>query len=158
MAERTYRVRIVRGGAEFEAEGDKTFVLDMLKRFHDAADVLPSQGGTKEKPTKSVASQKSLSPGEFIRQFGFKRHTDIVLAFGYYLEHHSGAKDFTPADINNLYYEAKMENSNTSQMCTQNVRKSFMMEAKGKKGEKKRYVLTASGEEYIKKKLSKQPA
>jgi hypothetical protein len=118
--------------------------------------VLPSPGGTKDKATKSPAPGKVLSPGEFIRQFSFKRHTDIVLAFGYYLEHYSGAKDFTPADINSLYYEAKMENSNTSQMCTQNVRKGFMMEAKGKKGEKKRYVLTVSGEEYIKKKLSKQ--
>ena len=33
MATKTYRVKIVRDGQEFEAEGDKSFVLQMLKKF-----------------------------------------------------------------------------------------------------------------------------
>jgi hypothetical protein len=50
--------------------------------------------GNSSKPPKSsanlqLASVKELSPGEFIRQFQFKKHTDFVLAFGFYLERHS---------------------------------------------------------------------
>ena len=89
-----------------------------------------------------------------MRQFGFKKHTDRVLAFGYYLENHSGRPEFTPADINNLYYEAKMEPSNTSQALIQNIKRGFIMEAKkarDKKGGAKTYTLTASGEAHLKK-------
>jgi len=162
MVNRSFRVRIHRGDQQFEAEGDKKFVLDMLKRFESGSDVYlppaPPRAGKAEKPIRLEGpAAKSLSPGEFVRQLGFKKHTDLVLAFGYYLEHQLGAKDFTPADINNLYYEAKIENSNTSQMCISNIRRGFLMEPKGvKKGGKKRYTLTQSGEDHVKARLSKQ--
>ena len=155
MAEKIYRVRIVGAGQEFEAEGDKAFVLDMLERFEfsRAQDSSASGGATKalrasESSSRKVTTGKTLSVGEFIRQIGFKKHTDIVLAFGYYLEQ-QGAKDFTPADINNCYYEAKMENSNTSQMFISNIRRGYLMEAKGTKGRKRRYTLTQSGINFV---------
>lgn len=163
MVSRSYRLRITRGEQQFEAEGDKRFVLDMLKRFEsgsigtDLASAAPRTGKS-EKPLRLEGpAGKGLSPGEFVRQLGFKRHIDLVLAFGYYLEHQLGTKDFTPADINNLYYEAKIENSNTSQMCISNIRRGYMMESKAaKKGGKKRYTLTQSGEEHVRARLSKQ--
>ena len=94
---------------------------------------------------------KKISVGEFIRQLGFKKHTDLVLAFGYYLEKNAGLQTFTPADINSCYYEAKMESSNTSQMIIQNIRRGLLMAAKKDKdqGKKGAYTLTHSGEEYI---------
>lgn len=163
MAYRNYRVRIVRGDHQFEAEGDKRFVLDMLKRLEAPVAIESAAGPSTrtlrgEKPTRLEGpAGKGFSPGEFVRQLGFKKHTDLVLAFGYYLEHQMGAKDFTPADINNLYYEAKIENSNTSQMCISNIRRGFMMESKGAKGGgKKRYTLTRTGEEKVKAGLTKQ--
>lgn len=152
------RVRIVRGDIELEAEGDKAFVLDMLKRFDLTGDAVPAvakpPSGRSTAP-KGKASSKGLSPSEFIRELRLKKHSDIVLAFGYYLETELDKKEFSPADINNLYYEAKMENSNTSQACINNTRRGFMMEAKGnKKGGRKKYTITRSGEEYVEKKLS----
>src|ERR1700722_7750529 len=112
MAEKQiYRLRIAKGGDEFEAEGDKAFVLDMLKRFESPGTIDTSSSKVSknprvsEEPLRKIASGKTASLGEFIRQTGFKKHTDIVLAFGFYLEK-QGAKDFTPADINNCYYEA----------------------------------------------------
>jgi len=43
-------------------------------------------------------------------------------------------------------------------MCISNIRRGFMMESKSaKKGGKKRYTLTQSGEEHVKARLSKQP-
>lgn len=157
----TYRLRIARGGAEFEAEGDKAFVLEMLKKFETQtsrpaltpSDQPPSSGVgipsiTTEPPTKGVSIR------EFVRQLGIKRHTDITLAFGYYLEKYSGVAEFTPADVNNCYYEAKMETSNTSQMLIQNIKRGFMMEARGGEKNRKRYTLTSSGERYVESKLA----
>jgi hypothetical protein len=166
MAGRTYRIRIARGELQFEAEGDKAFVLAMLKNFEGrTSGPGESPGKGKGKTPKSVTtgaevltSSKAVSVGEFIRQFGFKKHTDRVLAFGYYLEQHSGLQEFTPADINNLYYEAKMEPSNTSQAIILNIKRGFVMEAKRapkKKGGAKTYTLTASGEAHLKKVAAK---
>jgi len=158
-------VRIAKEGQEFEAEGDKAFVLEMLKRFESpeaAVESLSSSKATKttrgsEPGLQKLASGKTASVGEFIRQIGFKKHTDIVLAFSYYLEQ-QGAKDFTPADVNNCYYEAKMENSNTSQMFILNIRRGYMMEAKGTKGGKRRYTLTQSGVNFVTAKATKPVA
>lgn len=159
----TYRIKIAHGDSHFEVEGDKKFVLDMLAKYGEVS--------TTVAPTRSVPSRtaktgpatvllptagKKVSLGEFIRQLGFKKHTDMVLAFGYYLEKVSGLASFTAADINTCYYEAKLESSNTSQMIVQNIRSGRMMPAK--KGEdkgKKAYVLTRTGEEFIEKKPAK---
>lgn len=165
----SYRVRIDRGDVHFEAEGDKKFVLDMLARFDrppsGATVTVVDKSDRASKPTKGRRTHapipevgKGLSPGEFIRQFGFKKHTDFVVAFGYYLEKHSGLASFAAADINTCYYEAKMETSNTSQMIIQNIRRGFMMEAKGaSKGTKgaKKFTLTRSGEEHLQQALAR---
>jgi hypothetical protein len=149
-----YRVRIVRGTEEFEAEGDKQFVLDMLERFS----VPPAFKGKEQElsPASQETAQRErpLSVGEFARQIGFKKHTDLVLGFAYYLEKYSGATEFTAADINNLYYEAKLESSNTSQMIINNIKRSFMMQAKAQESKaKKAYTLTRSGELFVQEAL-----
>ena len=159
----TYRLKVVRGELNFEAEGDKKFVLQMLARF-DKPTGPPPVSVEVSRPVKGrpAASQlviaKGTSPGEFIRQFRFRKHTDLVLAFGYYLEKHSGLAQFTAADVANCYYEAKMESSNTSQIIIQNIRRGFLMEAK-KRGQdskvaRKLFMLTRSGEEYLQKALT----
>lgn len=155
MSEKNYRIKIVRGNQEFEAEGDKEFVLEMIEKFEAFADK-PIPQSTKieliegDKIVTQSDSSKPVSVGEFIRLIGFKKHTDIVLAFGYYLEMHSGLKEFSPADINNCYYEAKMESSNTSQMIIYNIKKGFFMQTRG---ENKNYTLTQSGIDYVKANL-----
>ena len=146
----TYRIRISKGDQQFEAEGDKRFVLEMIKRFE--GDSQTPQKGKVTSNAAQLASSKQISVGEFIRQLGVKKHTDLVVAFGYYLEEQAGLKDFTPADINNCYYEAKMESSNVSQSIIQNIRRSYVMEAKGDKTKKgRRYTLTSSGQAFIRK-------
>ena len=96
-----------------------------------------------------------MSLREFIQQSDLKKHTDITLAFGYYLERHQGVTEFTPADINNCYYEAKIESSNTSQMIIQNIRRGFLMASKKVEKSKSRYTLTHSGEKFVESKLKK---
>jgi hypothetical protein len=146
------------------AEGDKAFVLEMLARFSPVNATTEKDNKNKSFRTESsvkkqidpVAMTKDLSVGEFIRQFEIKKHTDFVLAFGYYLEKHTDKDNFTPADINDAYYDAKLEPSNTSQMIIQNIRRSFLMEAKTPKDSKssrKHYTLTQAGEKHIAKLL-----
>jgi hypothetical protein len=160
MASKTYRLKIVQNGREFEAEGDRAFVLEMLKRFGPEAPVSspapaaakPGQKGAR-KTTPSIVrptTGKSISIREFIQQLDLKKHTDITLAFGYYLEKHQGVGEFSAADINNCYYEAKLEASNTSQMIIQNIKRGFLMASKkaDEKG-RNRYTLTSSGEKFI---------
>lgn len=159
MSDKSYRLRIVRGDAQFEAEGDRDFVLEMLHRFEDSGLFGPrkARDEAKEKhPEKPAGTpQKPISVREFIQRVGAKRHADKVLAFAYYLEKYVGKSEFTAADINNLYYEAKLDTSNTSQAIINNIRRGYMMDAPGqkKKAAKKRYMLTQTGEEHVEAKL-----
>ena len=168
MAARTYRLKIVQEGREFEAEGDKKWVSEMLKSYGPQASVpaaVIGQRGEKSPAGRAPgvsrpATGKSLSIREFIQQLDLRKHTDISLAFGYYLEKHQGVSAFSPADINKCYYEAKLEPSNTSQMIVQNIKRAYLMVAKtaAKKGEKgkkgKGYTLTRTGEQFIESKLT----
>lgn len=157
----TYRIKVVRPDLQLEVDGDRKFVLEMLARF-DKPTASPSGkanlSGKTEPASKVLPATvgKEISPGEFIRKYGVKKHTDLVLAFGYYLEKHSGLASFSSADINNCYYEAKMENSNTSQMIIQNIKRGYLMQAKakgeeGKRGKGQLFTLTSSGEEHLRK-------
>lgn len=150
----TYKLKLAQGDYSLEAEGDKEFVLEVAAKYfgtpgkvvHPAVQSPPAPSSPPELP----GSGKSTSVGEFILKLGVKKHTDYVIAFGYYLEKYQGLTDFTPADINNCYYDAKMESSNTSQMIILNIKRGYLMEARGDgaKG-KKRYTLTSSGLSYI---------
>jgi len=156
-----YRICLAKGDTRFEAEGDKKFVLQMLAQYGGVERLSPAATtqAVKAAPTKStpeiptaIAPGKKTSIGEFIRQLEVKKHMDLVVVFGYYLEKTAGLASFTVADINNCYYEAKLESSNTSQMVIQNIKKGFLMAAKVK-GDKQRqaFMLTRTGEEYVSK-------
>jgi hypothetical protein len=159
-----YRLRIVRGDRQFEAEGDEAFVRKMAERFEGdlnapTPDVKKKGSGKSEPPTGDAGrTGKEISVREFIQKLALKKHTDLVLAFGYYLEHNLAKAAFTPADINNLYYEAKLETSNTSQAIIQNIKRSLMMEQKNGGGGRKSYTLTQSGDRFIAEKLAEPSA
>lgn len=153
--EKPYRIRIVRGDAELEVEGDREFVLEMLQKYGPGKGTSQATSGD-DSETGATEPSKARSAREFIQALGLKKHTDIVLAFGYYLEHQQGKEVFSPADINNCYYEAKLEPSNTSQAIIQNIKRGVLMTkgpATKKKAARKRYTLTQSGEEYIERRL-----
>jgi predicted transcriptional regulator len=168
MQIKAYRIKIVRDGYEFEAEGDKTFVLEMLKRFSPEP-WIPSGAKPKERLNgkgggKEVVGITPLSPGksisirEFIQQLGFSKHIDIAVAFGFYLEKYARMSEFSAADINNCYYESKLESSNTSLMILRNIKRGYMMASKSKEEKgRKRYTLTNSGEQFIRSKLESKP-
>ncbi len=152
------RIRVRDGDKELEIEGDKNYIDHMLKRFafigfqksqHDSLE-------EKEYPKAPVHAKLSvkMSPAEFVQQNQIKKHTNLVLGFGYYLEKLKGMEKFSPGDINTCYYEAKLDPSNTSQMIILNIKAGFLMGAKGSgkgAGGKKYYTLTQSGMQYVEK-------
>jgi hypothetical protein len=153
----TYRIRFRQADTEFEVEGDRNYVTktyqdlrEILGLSERAKPVLAGEERTaKSAPTKSLGGKPS-SPREFIDRNGLKRHVDIVLAFGYFLEKARGLKNFTGADINTCYYEAKVEPSNTSQMIINNIKKGLIMpQSKKKVGARASYTLTRTGEEFV---------
>ncbi len=151
-----YRIRFKQAETEFEVEGDRAYVT---KTYQDFKEILGLSEHAKpvlsgeQKPSKVLAAKslgsKASSPREFIDRYGLKRHVDIVLAFGYFLERTRGLKSFTGADINTCYYEAKVETSNTSQMIINNIKKGLIMPQSKKAGARATYTLTRTGEEFV---------
>jgi hypothetical protein len=153
MAQAPYKIRVKRGDIEIEVEGDKRYVSKTfadLRRLIDS-DLVTAQPLSKSGkiPSSPVPSSKPLSVREFLDQYSISRHTDIVLAFGYYLEKRQEVSGFTAVDINRCYYDAKIEPSNTSQMIIQNVKKALMMEAPGSNKGRRKFVLTQKGEKFV---------
>jgi predicted transcriptional regulator len=150
-------MRVRMGDNELEVSGPRAFVEAKIDEFVKKQKELPSKGEsiTPSAPSRTgdvSATDKGISIGEFIRRLGLKKHTDLVLAFGYFLEKYAGETEFSPADINRCYYDAKMDTSNTSQMIIQNIKRGYIMEAKSanSKGKgKKSYTLTNTGEQFI---------
>ena len=152
----TYRVRLVRNEFEFEVEGPREFVDEMLGRFV-ADDQMEYHDVHGDPPEKELKSMRAMSPSEFIRRLGFAKHTDKVLAFGHFLEQFRDQSKFTSSDINALYYEAKLEAPNTSQMLTLLVKRGHLMQAPGgSEGRAKSYTLTQSGMAFIEKELEER--
>jgi hypothetical protein len=151
-----YRIRFKQAETEFEIEGDRNYVS---KAYQDLKEILGLSERAKpvlageQKLSKSLPAKplggKTSSPREFIDRYRLKRHVDIVLAFGYFLERTRGLKSFTGADINTCYYEAKVEPSNTSQMIINNIKKGLIMPQSKKAGARASYTLTRTGEEFV---------
>lgn len=154
-----YKVKLKNGDKEIEVEGDRKYIDQMLGKYPIFASMseVPAIAIKKDKKgeqTQSQSTVKQLSPAEFLFQIGLKRHADIVLSFVYYLEQFREKAAASPADINNCYYEAKIEPSNTSQMISRNIRLGKMMEDKINKGKgKKLYTITQVGIKYLEKHL-----
>ncbi len=156
----TFRVRVRDGEKELEIEGDRKYIDQMLKRFgYLGGTANPEIGAKASAATPALAAGKEKnSPAEFILQLQLKKHSQIALAFGFYLEKFKGMAKFTPGDINNCYYEAKMEPSNTSLTIMQNIKRGLLMAAKGStkdSGGKRYYTLTQSGMHLVEKGFKK---
>lgn len=155
MPKPVYRIHFKRADAELEVEGDKKFVTKHYNEFKASLGrevaakptLLPEvKAGRGSAASKSEI--KPASPREFLDRYALKRHVDIVLAFGYFLEKSRSLKSFSAVDVNACYYEAKIEPSNTSQMIINNIKKGFMMQAQ-RSGAKRTYMLTRTGEQFV---------
>jgi len=117
-----------------------------------------TQNRASSDPTNVVVNSrvKTMSIKEFLLQHTVKSETEKALVFGYFLEKYKQFDSFTMADLKQCYFEAKeVIPPNVSDKIFMNISRGLFMEAPEKKGGKRSIVLTASGEEYVLTKLSK---
>lgn len=98
---------------------------------------------------------KQVSAKEFLLSKHLSSAVEKTLALAYYLE---SIEQITPFNINDLadVFQAAKEKApvNLHDMINKNIGKGYLMEAKEQKDAKKTWILTASGERFIKNELN----
>jgi hypothetical protein len=93
---------------------------------------------------------KGISVKEFI--IGKRPSNDVekTLAIGYFLEKYTGATSFNVDDLGRHFQLAKEATpTNINDKVNMNIRKGHMAEAKEKKDNKKAWIVTNSGEQFV---------
>jgi len=95
-------------------------------------------------------NKKDESIKEFLISKQPQTSLDKTLTIGYFLENYTPLPSFGVADIEHGFRQSKeTPPSNISDMISKNAAKGFLMESKTKRGTKKSWVLTNSGEKLI---------
>lgn len=102
------------------------------------------------------SSKKKTSIKEFLNDLKLSNDVQRTLAIGYFLEISEGLTSFSKVDLEKGFRSAKekvpLNINDKIGMCIKN---GFMMEAEEKKDNLKSWVLTSSGEKYVKGELNK---
>lgn len=151
MLEANYSIRYKKGDIEIEVQGDKEFVEEKFKELLEFKSVTVSEETVSPPSTKSQErTGKRMSLAEFLKTKNPKGHDDTILVFGYFIEKIEGASLFNVDDIKKCYRDAKIPpTKNIPTYTTILTKKGYVMDAGDKKDNKKAWVLTKSGEEYI---------
>jgi len=117
-----------------------------IKKIEDSLSLSPSR--------LPIEKDKKLSPKEFLITKKLTSDLQKTLALGYYLECIEGMKSFNVADLMRIFRSAKEKlPTNINDAVNKNIKQGFLMEAAEKKGDKKAWVLTSTGERHIEEKL-----
>jgi hypothetical protein len=127
-------------------------ILDAIKGLENrVAKIEASTVGAGNGQTTSRASAKKLSIREFLLGHPPMNDVQRTLAVGHFLEIHEGMSSFTRADLEQGYRDAKHGlPSNMSMNIKHCIASGNMMEAKEKKNNKPAYVVTGTGEDFVK--------
>ena len=147
MGETNYRIKYRKGDFEVEVQGDKAWVEKKFNELTEGKVVAPEEKITPEVkvlPTSLV---------EFIKAKGNpSRHTDIAIVFSYWLQKKEKMSSYNVDDIEKRYIEARITKpKNIGDVMNRVQGKGYIMPASKKKDEKKAWVITRTGEEYVEK-------
>jgi hypothetical protein len=96
-----------------------------------------------------VISRKKQSPREFLFAHSPETIVQKTLALGYYFESVDSKGAFNTDDLAAMFRLAKEKSpANINDMINKNIKKGYLMED-AQKAEKKSWVLTSSGEEFV---------
>ena len=113
----------------------------LLERRHKGGDTQP---------------RKKISAKEFLLTKVFKSEIEKGLVLAYYLEYTEGMLSFNVDDVVEVFRVAKEKKPlNPSDVIAKNAARGFIMEAAEKKGKRKAWTLTATGERYVESELNK---
>lgn len=126
-------------------------VQKKLDDFEKRISKLESLFRTKPKAVKKTSIK------EFILSTEPKGDVQKSLAIGYYLEKYEGLSSFNVKDLEKGFRAAKEQvPKNINYKMIRNIAQGYIMEAKEKKDNRKAWVLTNSGEEYVKSNFKKE--
>ncbi|MBW8038662.1 MAG: hypothetical protein FVQ85_01535 [Planctomycetes bacterium] len=106
---------------------------------------------------KKTRGKKKISLKEFLKEKKPKGYTQTALAIGFYLEKCECLSSFNAKDLENGFTDAKeTPPKNLNDTANINVNNRHMMECKSKKDDKKAWVLTRAGEDYVESGFKKE--
>ena len=102
------------------------------------------------------SSKKKVSIKEFLMTKKIDDDVKRTLAVTYFLEHVEGNGSVNTDDLKKAFNLAKSPlPANINDKVNMNIKNAHMMEAEAKKDNKKAWVLTATGEQFVETDLSK---
>ncbi len=120
-------------------------VLDLEKRI-GALEILVGE----EKSNTVASPAKKLSVKEFILLKNPSGDVQKSLAIAYYLEKNEDMRSFNVEDLAHYFQLAKEPTpKNLNDKINMNIKKGHVMEAKEKKENKKAWVITNTGEQFV---------
>lgn len=151
MLETHYLMRYKKGELEIEVQGDKAFVEEKFKELLELKQEKLQKETTSPPPIQiSSETGKKMSVAEFLKSKNPKGHDDKILVFGYFVEKVERSSSFNVDDIKRCYLQAKTPvTKNIPTYTALLTKKSYIMDASEKKDNKKAWVLTTSGENYV---------
>lgn len=122
--------------------------------FRKLLQELPVSAVGEVKPqVKPVALPMQIS--EFLAQKNITTHIDRIVAILYY-QYHTGNELTTIAELGEAYSSARVRPPrNFSDFLAQCIRRGYVVEARDKKGDKKAWQITPSGETFVEHDLPK---
>lgn len=102
--------------------------------------------------SSNTKSMKKISPKEFLTNYEVATNTDRALILGYYMEQIEGSATFNATDIDKLFRLSKEKPpKNMNDILAKNVARNggLLMVADEKKDDKKAWMVTRTGEEYL---------
>ena len=112
-----------------------------------------SAKGEVKSQTKPVALPARIS--EFLAQLDISTYINGIVAILYY-QYHMGNESTTIVELEEAYSSARTKPPrNFSDSLAQCIRKGYVVEVKDKKGGKKAWQITASGENFVELELQK---
>ncbi len=99
---------------------------------------------------------KAMSIREFINSAKPETQNDRVIIIGYFYEQVLGKGSFTNDDLKSGFIQAKIIGpKNLSDVVAQNARKGLIMEDGSRSGRNKTWVLTNTGEDFVRSMMEK---
>jgi hypothetical protein len=124
----------------------------MVSRIEE---MLGSDAAVESSGVDAVARQRRLSAKEFLLSKNLKSETQKVLALAYFLEREEGLTSFNVSDLESAFRSAREKlPKNMNDAVNKNIARGFVMGASEKKGSKKAWQLTSTGERFVEHNLN----
>jgi hypothetical protein len=112
-------------------------------------------GAARSVPPAVPAPSRKISAKEFLMTKVVKTELQKVLVFAYYLERQETLTSFNVSDLEGVFRAARERlPKNMNDAVNKNIARGYLMEAVEKKGAKKAWNLTSTGERLVENEMN----